>query len=104
MVISDKKPAINPSVIGIDLGLENFAIMETEHGIEEIENLRFFRKELQHCRFLSRQLSKKQKGSANRIKAKERLQRFHLRIRRRRQDFLHKVSTRIVKNHDRIVV
>lgn len=104
LVVSDREPVVTPSVIGIDLGLENFAIIQSQDGIEEIENPRFLRKELDHLKFLSRQLSGKQKGSANRRKAKERLQRFHLRIRRKRQDLLHKLSTRIVKSHDKIIV
>jgi len=104
LIITDPDPVEAPSVIGIDLGLENFAIIASEEGIEEVENPRFLRKELSHLRFLSKQLSKKQKGSASRRKAKNRLQRFYLRIRRKRQDCLHKLSTRIVKSHDRIVV
>lgn len=100
----DREPVLNPSVIGVDMGLENFAIIASEKGIEEVCNPRFLRKELSHLRFLSRQLSKKQKGSANRRKAKQRLQRFHLRVRRKRQDFLHKLSTRLVKSQDKIVV
>ena len=104
LAVEDPDPIVNPSVIGIDLGLENFAIIAGEYGVEEISNQRFLRKELDHLRFLSRQLSKKQKGSGSRNKAKERLQKFHLRVRRTRQDYLHKLSTKIVKSHDKIVV
>jgi len=104
LTVADPDPVVMPSVIGIDLGLENFAIIASEEGIEEVGNPRFLRKELSHLRFLSKQLSRKQKGSASRRKAKKRLQRFYLRIRRKRQDLLHKLSTRIVKSHDKIVV
>ena len=104
LTVADPIPTEVPSVIGIDLGLENFAIIASEAGIEEVENPRFLRKELNHLRFLSKQLSRKQKGSTSRRKAKKRLQKFYLRIRRKRQDLLHKLSTRLVKSHDRLVV
>lgn len=103
-VKQDPPPIQNPSIIGIDLGLENFAIIATEEGIQETQNPRLLRNELKHLQYLSRQVSKKQKGSASRRKAKNRLNRFHLDVRRKRQDFLHKLSTNIVKSHDRIVV
>ncbi len=67
--VPDPKPIENPEVLGIDLGLENFAIMASAEGIEEIPNPRFLRKELNHLRFLCRQLSRKQKGSTGRRKA-----------------------------------
>jgi putative transposase len=93
-----------PSIIGIDVGLENFAIVASEHGIEETGNPRYLREELKHLRFLSRQLSKKKKGSQNRRKAKARLQSFHARIRNKRRNFLHKLSTKLVKSHDVVAV
>ena len=92
------------SVIGIDLGLEHFAIVGSAEGVEKTENPRFLRKELDHLRYLSRQLSKKQKWSQNWKKAKAKLQVFHARIRAKRNDFLHKLSTQLVKSHDLVVV
>jgi len=104
VIVSDPKPTETPSVIGIDLGLENFAIMASKEGIEEVENPRFFRKNLNHLRFLSKKLSRKKIGSSARKKIKQKLQRFHLVIKNKRKDMLHKLSTRIVKSHDLIVV
>ncbi len=92
------------SVIGIDLGLETFATIATEGGFEEVVNPRFYRKELSHIRYLGRQLSKKKNRSNNRLKAKAKLQLFCAKIRARRNDFLHKLSTEIVKSHDIITV
>lgn len=104
--LDQKEPVLsdNPSVIGIDLGLENFAIVASSSGIHEEGNPRYLKKELSHLKFLSRQLSKKQKGSKNREKAKTNLRSFHSRIRNKRRDFLHKLSTKFVKNHDVIAV
>ncbi|MFZ0565034.1 MAG: transposase, partial [Chlamydiales bacterium] len=54
--------------IGIDVGLEHFACIATETGIEEIKNPRFFKNRLAKIRYLGRQLSKKEKRSKNRLK------------------------------------
>lgn len=91
-------------IVGIDLGLEHFAIIATDQGIEEIENPRFFKKKLSKLQYLSRQLSKKTTRSQNRLKAKNVLNTLHAGVRNRRKDWLHKVSTRLVKSHDKIVV
>ena len=49
-------PEIQPkTVLGIDLGLEHFAVMADERGITEIANPRFLRNELSHLRYLSPQ-------------------------------------------------
>ena len=96
--------AEEPSVIGIDVGLENFAIIASDQGVEEEANPRFLRKELKHLSYLSKQLSKKKKGSQNRRKARDRLRSFHARIASKRRDFLHKLSTQLVKSHDVIAV
>lgn len=94
----------NLSVVGIDLGLEHFAIFGSSDGVLKEENPRFLRKKLEHLRFLSKQLSKKKKWSQGWQKAKRKLQVFHAKIRAKRNDFLHKLSTVVVKNHDIITV
>ena len=92
------------NVIGIDLGIEHFAMIAKETGIEEIENRRFLNRDLKKLKYLSRRLSKKQKKSQNRLKAKYQLAKIHARIRSKRSDFLHKLSTHLVQSHDLIVV
>src|SRR5699024_8536946 len=51
-----------------------------------------------------RGLSRKQKGSANRAKARKKVARVHARITDRRQDFLHKLSTRLVRENQVVVI
>ncbi len=92
------------SVLGIDLGIEHFATLATETGIEEIDNRRFLTKDLKKLKYLSRRLSKKAKRGQNRLKARIKLNRWHAQIRAKRADFLHKLSTLLVKSHDVIVV
>lgn len=88
------------SVVGLDLGIKDFAI--TSDG-GKIENPKFLRKSENRIKQLQRQLSRKQKGSNNRAKAKTKLARKHEKVANQRKDFLHKITTNLVKNHDLIV-
>ena len=89
------------SLVGIDLGIKDFAI--TSNG-EKFENPKFLGKLEKRLKMLQRRLSKKQKGSKNYDKAKIKLARLHEKIANQRNDFLHKLSTSLVKNHDLIAL
>src|SRR5207248_216996 len=83
-------PTRSRDTIGIDVGLEHFATIASNQGIEEIESSCFFKKSLSKIRYLSRQVSRKKKRSNQRLKAKLTLARKHAKIRNQRQDLLHK--------------
>lgn len=83
--------------IGIDLGLKEFAI--TSDGAK-IENPKYLAKALRRLKFLQRSLSRKQKGSSNRNKARLKAARLHTRIANLRKDFLQKLSTQIIMEND----
>lgn len=89
------------SLIGIDLGINDFAI--TSNG-EKFENPKFLRKSEQRLKMLQKRLSKKHKGSKNREKARIKLAKQHEKIANQRNDFLQKLSTNLVKNHDLIAL
>lgn len=89
------------SVVGIDLGIKDFAI--TSDG-DKIKNPKYLSKSTKKLRRLQRQLSKKQKGSNNRNKSRIRLAKQFEKVSNQRNDFLHKLSTEFVKNHDMICV
>lgn len=84
-----------------DVGLKDFATLSTG---EVIANPRFLKKSLKKLKRLSRQHSKKKKGSVNRDKSRVRLARQHERVTNQRNDFLHKTSTAITKQFDTICV
>lgn len=90
--------------IGIDLGIEYFATIADSQTVEQVTNPKWLNRDLKHLRYLSRQLSKRKKKSKNWYKALAALRAFHARLRNRRADFLHKLSTQIVQNHDLIGV
>ena len=75
--------------IGIDLGIKDFAICS--NGVV-FENKRFFEKSLRKLKISQRKLSKKQKGSSNREKARLKVSRLHKKVRNQRNDYQHKVS------------
>lgn len=87
--------------VGIDCGLIYFAVLSTGESIEAPKSLE---KNLKKLRRLSRQHTRKQKGSRNRRKSAIRLAKLHRRIKNQRKDFLHKLSTRLAKTKPVIVV
>lgn len=80
---------VNDNIIGIDVGIENFATLSNG---EVIDNPRFLVKSEERLKRLSRRLSRKVKGSSNRCKAKFRLAKFHLKVANQRRDFMHKTA------------
>jgi len=89
------------SEIGIDTGIKDLAILSDGTTYENIKTLK---KNLKKVKYNQRQLSKKTKGSSSRNKQKQKLDIVHEKITNVRKDYLHKVSTEIVKNHDIISV
>ena len=87
--------------VGIDVGVKNFAVFTD--GII-VEKPSFFEMDDKKIRRLYRLLSRKQKGSANREKAKHRLAVACEKDKNRREDFLNKLSLSIVKDYDLIAM
>lgn len=81
------------AVIGIDLGLKDFAV--TSDGLR-IENPKYLKKSEKRLIKKQKDLSRKAKGSKNRIKARIALAKIHEKIRHQRKDFLQKLSTKII--------
>ena len=81
------------AAVGIDLGIKDFVI--TSDG-EVFDNLHFKKTEAKKIKRLQRQLSKKQKGSNNRNKARIRLAKLYKKINDRKQYYLHAVSNSLI--------
>ena len=100
----DRKPAPidDNKAIGIDVGLSSFATTaaKAQNYREDIENPRFLITVLPRLRYLSRQLSKKVKRSKNSLKARLKLSKLHTRVKNLRHEFVHQLSTKMIKNHD----
>ena len=86
--------------IGIDVGISS--LVTTSDG-EKVANPKHFAKLYQKLRKAQKALSRKQKGSQNRQKARCKVARVHAEIRDARQDFLHKLTTRLIRENQTIV-
>jgi len=87
--------------VGVDTGIKELAILSDGSSYENIKSLK---SKLKKLKYEQRQLSKKVKGGKSRNKQKIKLALVHEQITNIRKDYLHKVSTEIVKNHDIISV
>lgn len=91
----------NNNSVGIDLGLTHFAILSSS---EKIENPRFHKKRLRQIKKANRKLSKCKFGSRRREMAKRRLAKLHAKIKDCRTDFLHKLTTRLVRENQALAI
>lgn len=92
------KPAPNPS-IGIDLGLKTFASCSNKEKIDSPDYGHLYRK----LKRYQRRLAKREKGSKRRDRMRRQVARLNARIRDKRKDFLHKLSTKVV-NENQVTV
>ena len=89
------------AVTGIDMGIKDFAV--TSDG-ERIANPKHLARKAANLARYQRRMARCKKGSANRKKAVAKVARAHRKVRAAREDFLHQTSTRLVRDHDVIVV
>jgi putative transposase len=87
--------------VGIDAGLTSLVTLSTG---EKISNPRHERIDRQRLAKAQRALAHKQRGSANRAKARAKVARVHARIAARRRDHLHKLTTRLVRENQAVVI
>jgi putative transposase len=87
--------------VGVDLGITDFAV--TSDG-ERIANPRHLQRKALNLARYQRRLARCCKGSANQVKATTKVARAHRKVRNARSDFLHRASTRLVRDNDVIVI
>lgn len=96
----DEIPVKTPNIetcVGIDLGIKTYATLSSG---EKFENPKILTKKLKRLKRLSRQHSKKKKGSKNREKSRKKLARQHERVADSRKDFIHKLTSKLVENQN----
>lgn len=97
-----QKPQIKEDrAIGIDVGLKHFAVFSTG---EKIDNPRYLQKSEQRLMVLQRRLSRKQKDSNRRNAARLRVAKCHYKIACKHNDFLHKLTSRIIRENQTVVI
>ncbi len=94
-------PPVRGAPVGVDLGVKTLATLSDG---TTFTNPRAMGRRLRKLRQLSKSLSRKQKGSKNRERAKLRLAKMYLKFFNIRQDTLHKVTTYLAKSHSKVVI
>jgi putative transposase len=87
------------SEVGIDVGLKAYY---TDSEGRTVENPRLYRKAEKKLKRLHHQLSRKQKQSRNRKKARKQLAKGYLKVQRQREDFARKQANALITSHDLI--
>ncbi|WP_329347960.1 transposase [Streptomyces sp. NBC_01261] len=93
--------AATTAAVGLDAGITSLVTLSTG---EKVTNPRHERGDRARLAKAQRELSRKARGSANREKARRRVARVHARIADRRRDHLHKLSTRLVRENQTVVI
>jgi putative transposase len=91
----------SPNSIGIDLGIKSLIALSTG---EKVANPKGFCALRTKLRKAQKSLSRKQKGSNNRYKSRLKVAKIHAQISDARNDFLHKLTTRLVRENQTIAV
>ncbi|WP_327730437.1 transposase [Streptomyces sp. NBC_00487] len=100
-------PTVRPlpatdAAVGIDVGLDHLLTLSTG---EKVANARHERRDRARLAMAQRELSRKAKGDGtNRAKARRKVARVHARIADRRRDMLHKLTTRLVRENQTLVI
>ena len=89
------------AVVGIDAGITSLLTLSTG---EKVVNPRHEQRDRARLALAQRRLSRKAKGSANRAKARVKVARVHARIADRRRDHLHKLTNRLVRENQTVVI
>ena len=88
------------TIVGIDLGIKDLVV--TSDGIK-YSNLKVLMKYEKRLKRLQKELSRREKGSKNYLKTKEKIARVHTKIKNYRKHYLNDIANEIVNEHDIIV-
>ena len=99
--LPSKQEITEETSIGIDLGIKNFAVLSDG---QVFNNPKYLRITLNKLKAYQRKLSKKQKGSKNRNKARIKLAKIFEKLFNQRNDFLHKLSSLIINSDNQTII
>lgn len=103
--VEGKNPvASEGNIYGIDLGLKHFAVVTDGEKVSKYDNLRHLAKHEKNLKRKQQKLARKQKGSNSRYKYRKVVAKVYERISNSRQDFLHKLSYKLVSDSQAVIV
>ena len=104
LMVEEAVPKALPATdneVGIDLGLNEFCVTSDS---EAVANPRFLKEKAERIAILQRAFAKKDKDSKRHEKLRVRIAREHEKIANRRKDFIDKLSTRLLRENQTVVV
>ena len=96
ILIPKKKPIKENTTVGVDLGIKSFLV--ASNGLK-FDNPRSLKASISRLKYVQRKCSK-----YNGKRTKKRFAKLHEKVSNKRTDFLHKVSTQLIKSHDSIAI
>ena len=99
--MQEKAQITTETAVGIDVGIKDFAVLSNG---QVYSNPKFYEKDEKRLKVLQRRLSRKQKGSNRRERARLAVAKQHEKIKNHRENFIHKVTSRIVRESQTIIL
>jgi putative transposase len=93
-------PAAPKFAVGVDVGLNTFAVMTDGKEFDHADNPRYYRSTLRKLGKAQKTLSRRKRGSVRYGRAKTKLARIHARVVNKRQDFTHKLTTALIREYE----
>lgn len=94
----------NNQVVGIDLGIKEFAIIHNGEIAKHIESPKWLRKKARKLAVEQRKLSRMERGSNHYNNQKKKITKIHEKITNQRKDFLHNLSSKLIKENQIICI
>lgn len=99
--LPQKALIVSDTSVGIDVGIKDFAVLSNG---KVYANPKFYEKDEKRLKVLQRRFARKQKGSNRREKARLAVAKQHERIKNHRENFIHQVTSRIVRENQTIII
>jgi putative transposase len=96
--------ALEGKIYGVDLGLKHFAVVTDGEKVSKYDNPKHIAKHEKNLKCKQQKLARKQKGSCSRNKYRKVVAKVYERVRNSRQDFLHKLSYKLVSDSQAVIV
>ncbi|KAB8332523.1 IS200/IS605 family element transposase accessory protein TnpB [Scytonema tolypothrichoides VB-61278] len=103
--VEGENPTVSEGKIyGVDLGLKHFAVVTDGDKVSKYENPKHLAKHEKNLKRKQQKLARKQKGSNSRFKYRKVVAKVYERVSNSRQDFLHKLSYKLVSDSQAVIV
>jgi putative transposase len=99
--IPEKQNLSESNTVGIDVGIKDFAVLSNG---EKVENPKYLQNSLKRMKCLQKRVSRKEKGSKNRDKARHHLSKIHEIISNQRNNFQHQISSKLISENQAIAL